>query len=131
MDGDNNTIQLNQIYNNNGHGIDLDGSTTNNFITKNNIYSNTSSGIFINSVNAQYNLIATNNIWGLNQNVGVWINDGDNNTIRSNRIHHIFLYAMYIQGTATNNYTINNSFYSNDWIGLYHNSDDADNNNFI
>ncbi|MBU1077905.1 MAG: right-handed parallel beta-helix repeat-containing protein [Spirochaetes bacterium] len=128
INGDNNTIGANQIHNNQLYGINFENSATGNYITENTIYSNANYGIYINSDTADNNYILTNNIWGINQDYGVYILDGDSNTIGANQIHNNQQNGIYFTGSATGNYITKNTIYSNPGYGILINSEDADNN---
>ncbi len=95
---------------------------------KNTVYSNDSSGIFIDNNSSDNNYIMTNNIWGVNQDYGIRIFDGDRNTINSNYIHNNQKYGIRFSGSASTNYITKNTVYSNDSGGIYINSDTANNN---
>lgn len=115
--GDNNDIIYNELYQNNISGILLTNSATGTRINKNNVYSNSLYGIFLDSDSADNNYILTNNIWGENQDYGIFIHDGDNNIIQHNYISQNQLYGMYISGSTGSEVQYNDFYYNLTGIG--------------
>ncbi|MDD5066226.1 MAG: right-handed parallel beta-helix repeat-containing protein, partial [bacterium] len=119
------------IKNFNRSGIYLAGSSSNNCILNNKVFSNGGSGfgIYLNSDFADKNLIFRNNVFGPNQATGLYIANGDYNTVRSNQFHNNNNNGMYLYITAQYNRICENSIYSNDGLaGIYGYSDGCSRN---
>ncbi|MDD5067293.1 MAG: right-handed parallel beta-helix repeat-containing protein, partial [bacterium] len=130
---DYNIIQYNRIHHQQQNGIHFLGSPACNQISRNAIYSNDQSGLWIDSNldTANYNMISFNNIWGLNQDHGLYINNADYTVVSSNRIHHNRTNGIWIVGSAFSNAFRKNAVYSNNRYGLFLDSDTGDNNLII
>ena len=128
---DNTIIRDNTVYNNSQYGLYFTGTATQCGMTNNQIYSNESYGIYINYDTADNNSIVSNNIWGTNQDSGVYISAADNTIIRDNTIYNNSQYGLYFTGSATQCGMTNNQIYSNATAGVFINSDDADNNSIV
>ena len=71
-------------------------------IIRNRIYNNTWYGIYSSaSDNADYNIIASNEIYGASQKYGIYWFDCDNTKIRLNTITNNSLTGIYFTGSAT------------------------------
>lgn len=123
---DRNLIRSNFIHNNATNGILLQGHATRNVIARNVIVSNGLNGILIRSNSATGNSILTNHIRGMNQKYGIRIDSGDGNTLSSNSIHHQARYGIFLTNSAFSNSILQNTVYSNDFKGIYFDSDTAD-----
>ncbi len=108
-DGINNTVLLNRI-NDNTNGISLRDNVFDTGIIKNDIYQNHIYGIDINSSTSESNIIITNIIHGENQDIGIYINNSDNNKIYRNLIRNNQNYNIYVDD-ATNIKIINNTIF--------------------
>ncbi|MDD5067602.1 MAG: right-handed parallel beta-helix repeat-containing protein [bacterium] len=125
VDGSHNVIRFNQVHNLN-RGLYFIGDTTGNYMAGNVICSNDNNGIEIDATIGGNNLILTNDIWGLNQNYGVFIRNSSRNTVQLNKIHNNAS-GMLLDGNARTNHVIQNSVYSNKNTGIEV-SNNADNN---
>ncbi|MFC1503860.1 right-handed parallel beta-helix repeat-containing protein, partial [Spirochaetota bacterium] len=114
-------------------GIYLANTSVSNNILSNVIYSNSSYGICLYHDNADYNKAAWNDIWGANQNRGIYFRYADNNTICSNKIHNNSEYGIYFSSvsTAQTNTIIGNNIYSNLSAGIHLETDNTRYNRFI
>ncbi|MFC1504841.1 right-handed parallel beta-helix repeat-containing protein, partial [Spirochaetota bacterium] len=90
-----------------------------NQIYNNIIYSNDIRGVYIIGESADNNRVISNTIWGLNQNAGVAIREGDNNYLYRNDILLNYSDGIYFQLEATNNIIVENSIFSNNRSGIY------------
>ena len=113
---DNDIVRDNIIRNNNQDGISVIGND-NGFIN-NAIYSNERYGIYCNSDIADGNIVISNSIWGMNQNIGINIEDADDIEIKRNLIYRNAGQGIYVNGTATNTIILHNTVYSNDSNGM-------------
>ncbi|MDD5065967.1 MAG: right-handed parallel beta-helix repeat-containing protein, partial [bacterium] len=128
-DADNMIIRSNLICHSD-YAIYCVGSVTYTVFSRNSIYSNEWYGIAIHTDTADNNYILTNDIWGMDQDYGIYIQDGDNNVIRFNQIHHLGGggWGIELDSSAASTYIAKNNIYSNENIGIYLDSDTADNN---
>ncbi|MDD5067921.1 MAG: NosD domain-containing protein, partial [bacterium] len=115
--GDYNTITSNNIYKC-SNGIYVAGISLSNTISGNNIFSNHISGIFLDGEGVDYNSVLNNHIYGNIRKFGVFILEGDFNTVYSNNIHGNNNDGgneggILMQGPALNNVIRKNRIYDN------------------
>ncbi|MBU1076855.1 MAG: right-handed parallel beta-helix repeat-containing protein [Spirochaetes bacterium] len=124
------TIQGFTITNADNYGIYINNSVSNR-IVNNRVVNNGNTGIWIDSDTADYNTITSNNIFDSTrtlQDYGIWITDGDLNTIYSNNISFNQDHGIAYSGSAMSNRIIHNIITSNVLYGVYINSETADYN---
>ena len=109
-DGTNNIISINRI-DNNANGILLQGNAVDSYVSRNDIYQNQIYGIGIVSEGADNNSIISNTIWGKDQDMGIYITNGNSNKIYRNLVRNNQNYNIYIGGNATNIEIINNTIF--------------------
>ena len=90
----------------------------NNEIINNQIYSNGIYGIYVKHDTADYNNIISNELWGWNQDCGIYVEDGDDTLIARNRIHHNATNGISVNGSAERANILHNTIYSNVYDGL-------------
>ncbi len=129
LEGERNTIESNIIYQNSDSGIFLSGWSRDNIINKNTVYSNNSCGIWIDSEQADNNIISANSIYGLNQDNGIYILNGDNNTVNANMINYNEINGIFINGSGSSiikynniNNNIQGIYYTNSLSPVYQNN---------
>lgn len=115
---DHNIIRKNMIHHNQEYGIYLESTAQSNMISRNNIFSNDIRAIEIVSDEVAYNKFYTNYIYGLNQNHGILLNNGDNNLFCSNQIYNNQWDGIYACGNARDNIIKNNRIFHNPWKGI-------------
>ncbi len=123
--GDDNLFEQNKIKNCN-NAIYIIGDAQRNDIINNIAYSN-ECGIQVFDWNANYNFIGFNNIF-LNTSSGLWLRDGDFNTVYSNSFYNNSSAGVYLYNTAVNNRIVGNSVYSNNLYGIYLYGESCDDN---
>ena len=106
-------------YNN---GIFIKNNSTNIRIINNAIYSNNNQGILLSGTAIFNNYMGDNTIYGANQEAGICITNGYNNTIVSNIIYQNKK-GVYLNSNASNNNIRKNTIYSNNIYGIEINSD--------
>ncbi|MDD5067468.1 MAG: right-handed parallel beta-helix repeat-containing protein, partial [bacterium] len=119
------------------NAIIIQGTSRSNIISRNRIKSSggmsmMSYCIKILSDQADYHSIRSNEFWatGTTAAYGVYIDNGDNNLVYSNRIHNS-LHGIGIIGSAQSNNIINNDLYDNTQAGLSMDSSGAGNNQVL
>ncbi|MBU1076993.1 MAG: right-handed parallel beta-helix repeat-containing protein, partial [Spirochaetes bacterium] len=125
---DNIIIRSNQIHNNGGLGIFMQGDVTGHIIAQNSIYSNPTDGIVLNDETADNNIILSNCIFGPDQDNGIRMNGGDQNEIMSNNIYNHDDYGVNLTSDAMSNLILNNNVYSNVLRGISLGSDGCEHN---
>ena len=102
---DNFISSSNRIFGNTQNGIILSGSASSNQIIANIIYSNTLSGINLNFTNndGTANSIKANNIYGLNETMGIYLTNSFKSTINSNYIHDLSAQGIHVAGASSSN----------------------------
>ncbi|MDD5066314.1 MAG: right-handed parallel beta-helix repeat-containing protein, partial [bacterium] len=126
-----NTIKSNSIHNNSVGGILLDNASVDNYILNNHIYSNVSYGVVLVNGNVWGTVLLHNRIHGANQDEGVYINQSDRNTVRSNEIYMNDQNGVFLTSGTRLNMIRENNIYSNDLRGIYNWVNSSESNFFV
>ena len=95
-----NTIEYNEVYDNEKHGIFLNRTCSDNLIRKNTVYTNGWYGIYLND-DCLDNTVSENTVYE-NENTGIRIEDSVRNTlVTNNDVTSNFNYGIFVVGSNT------------------------------
>ncbi|MDD5067557.1 MAG: right-handed parallel beta-helix repeat-containing protein [bacterium] len=106
-DGDRNSIRGNSLFGNTYAGFLLDGDAVSNAVCNNLLGNNTTLGIYINSDDADFNAVLSNQFQSQSQPIAV--NNGDFNAVSRNLFTDNFSFCVAAFGTAQNTGIANNT----------------------